>query len=141
MIVATPPNYDPDADYFDTSSVEKVITQVARHAPASTVVIKSTISVGFARRLQKQHPESRILFAPEFLRGGRAMHDRIIVADPVPEAEVFAGLLLEASLDADTPALLTAPRRRRRSSCSRIPTWPCAWPTATSFTPSPAPTA
>lgn len=112
VVVATPTNYDPDADYFDTSSVEGVIARVGEVSPGSVVVIKSTIPVGFTRRMQQRHPELRILFAPEFLREGRALHDnlhpsRIIVADPGPEAEAFAGLLLEASVDADTPVLLT----------------------------------
>lgn len=111
-IVATPTNYDPEADYFDTSSVEQVIAQVAELAPRTSVVIKSTVPVGFTRRLQRQYPDQRILFSPEFLREGRALEDnlhpsRIVVADPCVEAEAFAGLLSEASVDAETPVLIT----------------------------------
>lgn len=112
VIVATPTNYDTELDFFDTSSVEGVIGQVSVHSPASTIVIKSTIPVGFTRRMQQEHPGLKILFSPEFLREGRALHDnlhpsRIVVADPGPEAEIFAHILLECSEDPDTPVLLT----------------------------------
>jgi len=111
-IVATPTNYDPEADYFDTTSVEQVIAQVVELAPRTSIVIKSTVPVGFTHRLQRQHPDQRILFSPEFLREGRALQDnlhpsRIVVADPCVEAEAFAGLLREASEDAGTPVLIT----------------------------------
>lgn len=111
-IVATPTNYDPEADYFDTTSVEQVIAQVVELAPRTSIVIKSTVPVGFTHRLQRQHPDRRILFSPEFLREGRALQDnlhpsRIVVADPCVEAEAFAGLLSEASEDAGTPVLIT----------------------------------
>lgn len=111
-IVATPTNYDPEADYFDTASVEQVIAQVVELAPRTSIVIKSTVPVGFTHRLQRQHPDQRILFSPEFLREGRALQDnlhpsRIVVADPCVEAEAFAGLLSEASEDAETPVLIT----------------------------------
>ncbi len=112
VIVATPTNYDTEADYFDTSSVESVIAQVAQQAPGSAVVVKSTIPVGFTRRMQREYPSLRILFSPEFLREGRALQDnlhpsRIIVADAGPEAEVFAQLLKDSSEDSDTPVLIT----------------------------------
>lgn len=112
IVVATPTNYEPAANSFDTSSVEGVIAQVEALAPGSVVVIKSTIPVGFTRRMQEEHPSLRILFSPEFLREGRALYDnlhpsRIIVADACPEAEVFARLLQESSEHAETPVLLT----------------------------------
>lgn len=112
VIVATPTNYEPEADFFDTSSVESVIGHVADRAPGSVVVIKSTIPVGFTRRMQREHPALRILFSPEFLREGRALQDnlhpsRIIVADPCAEAVGFAQLLKEGSEDSDTPVLIT----------------------------------
>ena len=112
VIIATPTNYDTELDFFDTSSVEGVIAQVAEHSPASTIVIKSTIPVGFTRRMQQEHPDLTILFSPEFLREGRALYDnlhpsRIVVADPGPEAETFARILLEGSEEPDTPVLLT----------------------------------
>lgn len=112
VIIGTPTNYDSELDFFDTSSVEGVIAQVAEHSPTSTIVIKSTIPVGFTRRMQQEHPDLMILFSPEFLREGRALHDnlhpsRIVVADPGPEAETFARMLLEGSEEPDTPVLLT----------------------------------
>lgn len=112
VIIATPTNYDAELDFFDTSSVEGVIAQVAEHSPASTIVIKSTIPVGFTKRMQREHPGLVILFSPEFLREGRALYDnlhpsRIIVAEPGPEAEAFAKILKESSLDTETPVLIT----------------------------------
>jgi len=111
IIIATPTNYDPDLDYFDTSSVEAVV-EASAAAPHAVVVVKSTVPVGFTARLRGRHPGRRILFSPEFLREGSALADnlhpsRIIVADPGPDAERFASLLVEGSLDADVPVLLT----------------------------------
>lgn len=112
VIIATPTNYDTELDFFDTSSVESVIEQVAQHSPASTIVIKSTVPVGFTRRMHQDHPDLTILFSPEFLREGRALHDnlhpsRIVVSPSIPEAETFARMLLECSEEPDTPVLLT----------------------------------
>ena len=112
VVIATPTNYDPDLDFFDTSSVEAVIAQVETIAPDSTVVIKSTIPVGFTARMTREHPDLTILFSPEVLREGRALHDnlhpsRIVVAGPSPEADTFAGLLREGSLDDGVPVLIT----------------------------------
>ncbi len=109
IIIATPTNYDTELDYFDTSTVESVI-EASASAPDAVVVIKSTIPLGFTDRMRAEHPGRRILFSPEFLREGRALHDnlhpsRIIVADPGPDAERFAALLLEGSLDDDVPLL------------------------------------
>lgn len=112
VVVATPTDYDPDTDFFDTSSVEAVIAQVATRNPRATVVIKSTIPVGFTARMQAEHPGLRILFSPEFLREGSALRDnlnptRIIVSDPGPDAERFAGLLVAGASREDVPVLLT----------------------------------
>lgn len=112
VIVATPTDYDPDTQFFNTSTVESVLSSVAELAPGTTAVVKSTIPVGFTARVRNEFPGITILFSPEFLREGRALYDnlhpsRIVVADPGPEAETFAGLLAEASLDADTPVLFT----------------------------------
>lgn len=112
VIVATPTDYDPDTQFFNTSTVESVLSSVAELAPGTTAVVKSTIPVGFTARVRQDFPSITILFSPEFLREGRALYDnlhpsRIVVADPGPEAEAFAGLLAEASLDDDTPVLFT----------------------------------
>lgn len=114
-VIATPTNYDPEQDFFDTSSVEGVIAQVAQLAPAAAVVVKSTVPVGFTKRVQRHHPGLTILFSPEFLREGQALHDnlhpsRIVVAGPAPHAARFAYLLREGSLDPEVPVLLTGER-------------------------------
>ncbi|MDO5683973.1 MAG: nucleotide sugar dehydrogenase [Propionibacteriaceae bacterium] len=112
VVISTPTDYNPETLFFDTSSVESVLATVAEHAPDVVAVIKSTIPVGFTERMRQEHPGLTILFSPEFLREGKALHDnlhpsRIIVADPGPAAETFAGLLHEASLDPDAPVLFT----------------------------------
>lgn len=111
VIIATPTNYDPELDYFDTSTVESVVAASAVN-PEAVVVIKSTVPVGCTVGLREKNPGRRILFSPEFLREGRALHDnlhpsRIIVADPGADAERFAGLLVEGALDPDVPVLFT----------------------------------
>lgn len=112
VIISTPTNYDPEQDFFDTTTVEAVLDQVESIAPQASAVIKSTIPVGFTERMRAKHPGLTILFSPEFLREGRALHDnlhpsRIIVGGDSPEAKVFADLLREGSLDDDVPVLLT----------------------------------
>jgi UDPglucose 6-dehydrogenase len=112
VIVATPTNYDPELDFFDTSTVESVIEDVKRLAPESTVVIKSTIPVGFTARMQREHPDLTILFSPEFLREGRALYDnlhpsRIVVAGDGPRASEFAELLRDSAEDREVPVLIT----------------------------------
>lgn len=112
VIISTPTDYDPKTQYFNTSTVEKVLTQIAEHRPGTTVVIKSTIPVGFTTQMQQDHPELTILFSPEFLREGHALHDnlhpsRIVIGGDSPQAKEFAELLREASLDPDPPVLFT----------------------------------
>ena len=112
VVVATPTNYDTETHYFDTSSVEAVIDEVLELAPEAIIVVKSTIPVGFTQRMRATHPGARILFSPEFLREGHALHDnlhpsRIIVSDPGPDAELFARLLAEGAEDPDPPVMLT----------------------------------
>ncbi|WP_040155445.1 nucleotide sugar dehydrogenase [Mobilicoccus massiliensis] len=116
VVIATPTNYDPELNFFDTSSVDSVLALVAEVAPDATAVIKSTIPVGYTTGARERHPGLHILFSPEFLREGRALYDnlhpsRIIVGNGAAatddRAREFAGLLAAGSLDPDTPVLLT----------------------------------
>ncbi len=116
VIVATPTDYDPDANFFDTSSVEAVIHQVRAIEPSATIVVKSTIPVGFTERMSEQFATDTILFAPEFLREGRALHDnlypsRIVVGQKSERGRRFAELMAAGSLNPDAPVLITEPRQ------------------------------
>ena len=110
VIVATPTDYDPDKNYFDTSSVEAVVVQAREHNSAATIVIKSTIPVGFTEQLKQTLNEDKLLFSPEFLREGQALHDnlhpsRIIVGGTDDQAKLFGKLLRQAALDPQVPVL------------------------------------
>jgi UDPglucose 6-dehydrogenase len=112
VVVATPTDYDERTNYFDTSSVEQVAGDVVRANPTATVVIKSTVPVGFTTGLRRQLGTDRIVFSPEFLREGRALHDnlhpsRIVVGDRGDAGREFADLLAGAALDEGVPVLLT----------------------------------
>ena len=118
IIVATPTNYDPEKNYFDTSSVEAVIRLAMECAPKAAIVIKSTVPVGYTRAAAQRLNCRRLLFSPEFLREGKALYDnlypsRIIVGAPQEDADLcekartFAGLLQQGALKQDIPTLFT----------------------------------
>lgn len=114
VIVATPTNYDDEKDFFDTSYVEAVLQLVRKVAPGAVIVIKSTIPVGYTAAMREKYGTDRILFSPEFLRESRALYDnlhpsRIIVGAAEScrtEAERFAALLKEGSLEPEVPVLI-----------------------------------
>ena len=115
VIVSTPTNYDEKKNFFDTSSVEAVISEVTNSEPDACIVVKSTIPVGFVEDVRKRYETDAVIFSPEFLREGKAFFDnlnpsRIIVGEKSQRAKIFANLLAEGALKKDIDILLTGSR-------------------------------
>jgi UDPglucose 6-dehydrogenase len=115
VIVSTPTNYDERANFFDTSSVKAVISQVIAYEPDACVVVKSTIPVGFIEDMRERLETDAILFSPEFLREGKALYDnlypsRIIMGEKSERAKAFANLLAQGAKESDVNVLFTGPR-------------------------------
>ena len=120
IIIATPTNYNPETNYFDTSSIESCIDEVEKQKFKIPIIVRSTLPVGYTLDIQKRYPNQEIIFVPEFLREGKALHDslhpsRIVIGSSSDNAKIFANLLLQGALDKNVKVLHINPTEAETS--------------------------